>query len=166
MQGISRPVVIANASSFSAIYLDDSADAEGRAVTLDVIGTFDGIFGTVEGLSLGIIWFKRADLRSLDIQGSSHLDFFQVENTAQSGIFGGSACQTSMQSGRSGRKTGTWKAMIHACRCCVTLFSGRQGLRQRRIRYADGRTRRARSILWRPRNRFVRRRHGDGLARR
>lgn len=90
MQGISKPLVITNSGSYSTINLDDSADTQGRAVTLDVTGTLEGVFGTVEGLSPGSIWFKRADLRNLNIWGTPNLDFFRVRNTAQSGVAGGS----------------------------------------------------------------------------
>ena len=113
MQGISKPLVITNAGSYSTINLDDSNDAAGRAVTMDVIGTLDGVFGIVENLSPGTIWFKRGDLRALNIWSSSNLDFFLVKNTANSNIPGGSP--TTIHAGQGAdtiRVTGTTGALF------------------------------------------------------
>ena len=90
MQQIAKDVVITNSTSYSTINLNDSADLQGRAVTLDVASTFAGVIGSVTNLAPGQILFKQSDLRALNIWTSSNLDFFLVKNSANSNVAGGS----------------------------------------------------------------------------
>ena len=113
MQNIGKEVVITNTSGHSTINLDDSADLQGRAVTLDAASSFVGFLGSVTGMSPGQILFKQADLRALNLWGSSNLDFFLVKNTANSNIAGGSP--TTIHAGQGAdtiRVTGTTGALI------------------------------------------------------
>lgn len=113
MRNIAKDVYITNLSSYSTINLDDSTDTLGRAVTLDAASSFVGVLGSVTGMSPGQILFKQADLRALNLRGSSNLDFFLVKNTANSNIPGGSPTTISAGQGADTiRVTGTTGALI------------------------------------------------------
>jgi hypothetical protein len=83
MQSIHGPLNVSNAGSFSAINLNDQADATGRTVTL---GTNPGVNqGTVSGLSPGLIIYRLGDLSTLTVNGGTGADTFTVGNTASNG---------------------------------------------------------------------------------
>ncbi len=88
MQGITNKLAITNLSSRSTINLENSNDILPRTVTMDVTSSPLGTFGRVEGLSLspGLILYKQADLRALNIWGGSGFDTFTVANTATNGV--------------------------------------------------------------------------------
>ena len=86
MQGIANTLAITNASSRSTINLDNSADTLPRAVTLNVTDSLFGILGSVEGLSPGLILYRQADLRDINVRGGSGFDTFNVVNTAHTGV--------------------------------------------------------------------------------
>jgi hypothetical protein len=114
MQLITNDLLVSNLSSYSTINLNDWADEQGRAVTLDVGSFFGLMIGSVTGLSpSGQILFNQADLRALNIWSSSNIDFFLVKNTAKSNIPGGSP--TTIHAGQGAdtiRVTGTTGDLI------------------------------------------------------
>jgi len=86
MQGIAAPVQVLNTGAWSTLNLDDSANTLPRAVSLDAIGTF----GTISGLAPAVISYRKQDLAALNVSGGSGNNVFDILNTAQSTIAGGS----------------------------------------------------------------------------
>jgi hypothetical protein len=85
VQGITRQLTVTNFGDWSTVNLDNSADLQPRTITLDA-----GTYGTVSGLAPGLIRFRRQDLRALNIWSGGGSNTFEVRNTAQSTIPGGS----------------------------------------------------------------------------
>src|SRR5262249_27369733 len=87
VQAIAGQLTVTTLGDWSTVNVDNSADAEfrSRTVTLDV-----GSYGTISGLAPGVIRYRRRDLRALNIWGGSGINTYEVRNTAQSTIPGGS----------------------------------------------------------------------------
>jgi hypothetical protein len=85
VQGIARQLTVTNTGNWSTLNVDDAADTLPRTVTLNV-----GSYATIGGLAPGLIRFRRQDLRALNIRGGSGGNTFDILNTAQSTIPGGS----------------------------------------------------------------------------
>jgi hypothetical protein len=77
-QGIRGAVSVTNAASFTALTVDDSADAVSRTATINV--------GAVLGLSPAAINYVQADLSSLTVNGGTRGNRFTVINTPNSAI--------------------------------------------------------------------------------
>src|SRR5262249_25971852 len=84
LDGILAPVQIQNLGAWSMLNVDDSADTLARTVT------FAGKYGTINGLAPATISYRKQDLAALDVRGGSGNNTYNVLNTDQSTIAGGS----------------------------------------------------------------------------
>jgi hypothetical protein len=73
VQGIASAVTVANTGSFTALTIDDSADATGRAVTVTN--------ASVTGLAPAAINYAQSDLRSLTVNAGNGGNTFAVTST-------------------------------------------------------------------------------------
>src|SRR5207253_2629129 len=86
VQGITAQVNVANAGNWSTLNVDDSADATPRTVNLSVSGNF----GNISGLAPAVIQYRKNDLRALNVWGGNDNNTFNIYDTVQSTIAGGS----------------------------------------------------------------------------
>jgi hypothetical protein len=92
VQGILSRVRIGNAAGFTALSVDDSADADARTVTLNVTSdvitgalTGSARAGTITGLAPGEIDFSQEHMNFVRIQGGRGGNTFNVEETFKNG---------------------------------------------------------------------------------
>ncbi len=86
IQGVKNRLTITNLANRSFILLDNSSDTQRRVVTLDVVTTATGVFGSVSGLAPGQILYRQSDLKNISIVGGDGGNDYTVRNTVSNGV--------------------------------------------------------------------------------
>lgn len=99
LDGIAAQVQIMNSGNWSLINVDDSADSLRRTLTFGISGKY----GTISGFEPppGQIIYRKQDLAALDFRGGSGNNTYNVQNTPQSTIAGGSPTTLHAGSGQN-----------------------------------------------------------------
>jgi hypothetical protein len=95
VQGIRGQLMVMNLGNWSTLNIDDSADTTPRTVTMSVTGSY----GKMTGLAPASILYRKQDLRALNVWGGSGNNTFDIMDTAQSTIPGGSPTTLNAGSG-------------------------------------------------------------------
>lgn len=83
VQNIAGVVNVTNPLQFSALTIDDSADATSRTATLSTFSTNGSPFDSLTGLAPGTINFKGGDVPTASILGGSGGNHFNITSAAQ-----------------------------------------------------------------------------------
>ena len=86
MQGLKNSLTITNLANHTKLFLNNQDDTERRVVTMDVVTTASGVFGSVKGLAPGEILYRQSDLRVLFIEGGRGGGDYTVLNTASNAM--------------------------------------------------------------------------------
>ncbi len=86
VQGLKETLTVTNLANRSRLALINIDDLVRRVVTMDVVTTSAGVFGSVTGLAPAQILYRQSDVREVSIDGGLGGGDYRVLNTVSNGV--------------------------------------------------------------------------------